>query len=271
MPFFELAQLEYHGQERILQELSILAEAIQSGENLNILIRAPSGYGKTFLAHLFIEYLDRSRSNSFKYLPNSAGEVRIRQEARFHFLDEVHKLKTPEILYPLLEAEIFTFVFTTNEYDKLKEPLVNRCIVLSLEKYTIETLAWIIQKVFKKRKLNIEYFWCKELAHYCRENPRIAKATATRVAFVFQQVMIPETVEGLHELMYQMFGATQNGLTPQDREYLEALETCSGLASLKTLKGITNLPGKMIEDSIEPYLISKGLIKMTTKGRQLNG
>lgn len=271
MDFLTLAQVRYLGQGRVLRELSVIANAIKQGENVNILIQAPSGHGKTILAHLFLEYLDKERNNSFKYLPNKTGDITIRREVRFHFVDEVHRLSSPESIYPLLDSEEFSFIFTTNEYDKLKEPLINRCIVLLLEKYSIEVLAWIVKTVLEKRGINLEHSWYTELAHYCRGNPRIAKATATRLAFAFQQLTLPETLEELHQFMLQLLGATKDGLTPQDRNYLEALQMCKGTASLKTLVGITNIPGKAIEDNIEPFLISKGLITITSRGRQLNG
>ena len=268
MSFYSLAKEHFFGQDRILKELSIYARAIKRGENMNLLLIAPSGWGKTFLAYLFIEYVDPEFKSSYKYVPRK-GRIKFQPQARFHLLDEAHMLKDPEELYNILDSDSHTVIIATNEFDSLKEPLVNRCLLIRIEPYSSEALAKIICKTLHNKNTAISYDWCIEITNYCRNSPRISRITAKRLAFVFKEIGVPTTKESLHSLIGEMLGAGPGGFTVHDRQYLSALRKCGGTAGLRTLKGLIKLPYKTILYEIEPFLINKELIMITSRGRTL--
>jgi len=53
------------------------------------------------------------------------------------------------------------------------------------------------------------------------------------------------------------------------RKYLEVLEDVGGTASIFLLKSILHIDDNTLKREIEPVLLKKGLIKITSKGRSL--
>jgi Holliday junction resolvasome RuvABC ATP-dependent DNA helicase subunit len=258
----------FFGQERILGELDIYAQRIIKGADMNLLFVAPSGHGKTRLSHLFLEYVDPGFTSTLRYIPRKS-DLTIRRNTRFHMIDEAHKLKNPETIYDALDSEKYTIVIATNEYDALKEPLANRCIPIIFESYSDKDLAQILEYILVKKGFPLPKEWYFAVVPYCRNSPRTAVLTAKRLAFAFGELGVPLSVEELHSFMRDTLGSGPGGYTDHDLSYIRTLQLCGGTAGIRTIKGMLNIPLKVIVEDIEPFLITKGRIQITSKGRTL--
>lgn len=259
----------FHGQTIILNELNLMISAmVDDGDNYNILFRAPSGHGKTTLALRCMNVL--GFENCAYYLPNIDGndlDSEFDVEKRIHTVDEVHGLKSPEFLYPLMDTGEYSFFIVTNESGKLKEPLRNRCIPFIFHPYTLEEISQIVRDSLQNFKIPNEF--TIEIANRSRGNPRIAKKTCERLGYVFRSYDIPEDLESFIIILEEVLYIKEKGLTRFDEIYLEFLERVGGRASLVSLISGTGIDKTTILTEIEPLLLYQGLVEITSRGRSL--
>lgn len=168
-----------------------------------------------------------------------------------------------------LELPEFTFIGATTSTGLILDPLLNRFVYkYALENYSIEDLTKIILVNSKKLDLDIGEDCAKIIAGTCRGTGR---TSVNRLQWISDYItsnaiskLTPE--ETLKAL--EICGISKNGMEPDDRKYLLKLNEL-GSASLNTLASATGIDPDTIQNNIEPFLIEKGLIKKTTKGRQL--
>lgn len=266
-----LAYAENHiiGQSQIVKELSIYAEEVTNEGVVNILLQAPSGHGKTFLAKIFLGFVAGDEIIAV-YTPDKNGEINFRKDRKFHFVDEAHKLTRQESLYHYMESEKYIFVFATNEFDKIKEPLSNRCYVLTLTPYKNIELGLMIFTFLRRKGYNIEFSWCMKLVPYTRGNPRELFQLVKRLHYLFKMNNnTPVTLDKIFIFLEQVLGIGKGGFTELDKQYISVLRSCGGSAGLNTLVNLTKIPGKIIQEEVEPFLIRKKLLQITPKGRKL--
>lgn len=250
------------GQRNIKAELSILLNRIKEGENFNISITAPSGWGKSHIANTMANYV------GLDYCRKYFGELIFdffMPEIRMHTLDEAHLIKSPEDLYPLMDSGKYIFIILTNEYEQLKEPFLNRTIQFQLEEYTDLDLAQLVSQQFKRKGVDFPYIFCISIANCSRGNPRVAKLIAKRLIYVYREKGFPENVDDLNKSL-EIINVSKGGFTELDRRYLNFLKSAER-ASINTICSSINIPKYTIEKDIEPFLIKKGLIQITPRGR----
>jgi Holliday junction resolvasome RuvABC ATP-dependent DNA helicase subunit len=250
------------GQDRIRRELYYLLREIKNGENYNILFRAPSGHGKTRLATILLNEIGEKYNY---YLPNKRY-VSIDEKVRCHFIDEIHILKVPEILYPIMDKRDHLIVLASNESGDLKEPLINRCIPFIFDPYTDGEIAQIITNDMRKWNFNSELIW--ELVRVVKRNPRNAKVLVARLNYILNNVPMPKSVQQLRDLLLSVMNI-ENGMTAFERRYLSYLEVAGGQSSLNRIIYGTRLDENTIIREIEPALIQMGRIRITSRGREL--
>jgi len=69
-------------------------------------------------------------------------------------------------------------------------------------------------------------------------------------------------------ILYRYFD--ENGLDVYDRMYLDILRDNRGTPlGLKSISSLTGIAIDTIENSVEPYLVRKGFVRRTQKGRIL--
>ena len=259
---------KFHGQTIIMNELDLMANAmIEDGENYNILFRAPSGHGKTTLAIYCMSAL--GFENCAYYLPNTEGnnlDSVFNREKRIHTIDEIHGLKSPEFLYPLMDTGEYSFFILTNESGTLKEPLRNRCIPFIFHPYTLEEISHIVRDSIS---IDIPEEFTTEIANRSRGNPRIAKKICERLGYVFRSYDIPKDLESLITILEEVLYIKEKGLTRFDEIYLEYLERVGGRASLISLISGTGIDKTTILTEIEPLLLYQGIVEITSRGRNL--
>lgn len=270
MKFSQFLENSFIGQDHVINQLEILGNEIISGSSINIVLAARSGFGKTTLGNAFVKWVEpKYTQNSFYYL----GDVeQIYGSRRFHILDEAHLIQNPEFIYPLMDSNKFIFIILTNEYYELKEPFYNRCHEFTFSEYSTEELIIICRNVFLGKRLNLPYEYIRYIVEYLgRGMPRKLKQISKRLSFYFIQTYIPKSFS-LFKKRVDDFLNIKNGLTLLDTQYVEFLKNKGNKrASLLLIVNGTKIPKSLILEEIEPYLISKNILEITSKGRQYIG
>lgn len=267
MEIREYLDLIIIGQHRVKSEISVLINEIIKGENLNVLIRAPSGYGKTYLARSTINFIRNTTGLSQEVYYLCDEVTKIKEDQRIHILDEVHLIKDPEYLYPLMDSRNYTFFLLTNEYSGLKEPLSNRCFPLIYSRYSELELGTIVNLFFERKKIYLRPKMIKRIVNSSKKSPREILNLCRRLYFWFRQNEIPRDEDQLGMIIQEVFGISEGGFTELDFSYLDLLKR--GPLSLNTIVSSLNVPKDIVLREIEPFLLEKSLIKITSRGRSL--
>lgn len=254
------------GQSRIKTEVAILMEEMQSGTNMNLVFQAPSGYGKNLLANVVANFL--SLENSIIYLGEQVRDF-FDPEFRLQVLDEIHEIREPEFLYPILDSDNHIIILLSNEWDTLKEPLINRCIPVEFSLYSETELGKIVSLTFLRKGVDVGGEFCLEIAKNSRGNPRVAELLAKRLAYVFKRNGTPDSSEELSHILFEFLRIEKGGMTERDRIYLNFLESQRNPTGLDTICFSTGLTKRIIRREIEPFLIGLDLIRITPRGRSL--
>jgi Holliday junction resolvasome RuvABC ATP-dependent DNA helicase subunit len=253
--------MKFIGQTQIKRELEYLIPVMQEGKNLNILLRGPSGFGKTRLAVIIA--LNVSPDNCELVLATEEG-VDFDLDKRLIIIDEVHLLKNPEVLYPYLDSGRYTFVLCSNEFGELKEPLVNRCTSLTFDLYSNAEIGEIITQDLLKEGVELSEECIQEIVKNSNGIPRTARKITETLLIIFKSTGIPD-LEKLKDILKNVL-QLENGLNPLHRRYLDYIQKVER-ASLDTLIFATRLDKSTICREIEPVLIDKNLIRITSRGR----
>lgn len=253
----------FYGQTRLLREVELIEREIKQGNKLNLLLAAPSGWGKTTLALKIIKDTFGIDNSSFGNSP----DFWVKVEKPINFLDEIHMLETPERLYPYLDWGGTNFILATNELGELKEPLVRRCIPLVFDPYTIDDITNIVSDILSGFGPEPEV--CTAIAEKCKLSPGITKVLCQRISYIFRNVYIPKNATELDDLTDSILAIDKNGLDAVDRRYLDFLASAGNKASLDLISNSLHLNRSTILRDVEPQLIYLGYIKITSKGREL--
>lgn len=229
---------------------------IANGDNMNILIVGKSGYGKTTLALHIAKNAELSWELCYGFNPRIRANIVI--------VDEIHSYKGDfEVFYRLMDKRERTFIFTTTELGDLPEPFTNRCFIINIPEYKFSQLMKIAEfynTIFTKSIL-------KEIILRSRGVPRIIKSLIEHLDLYFRHNRIPVNIENAREGL-NLLGFYEDGFTDYDYQYIKLLKD-NGALSLSSIHKMLGLPKDTIENYVEPFLLKKNIIKITTKGRIL--
>jgi len=227
----------------------------KSGTKQNLLLRGGPGMGKT----MFAEYYAARMAKCFwHYIPCSVKNIKIPQDDEPVVLDEIHLLKEPEAWYDRPNL----LVGCTTEGAPVPEALRSRMFEFWMAPYSLKELSNIILESYPICK-----HVAKAIARRSRGSPRNALLITTQVVAIFHNK--PYTVRDV-ELACDSVGFFDGGFTENDHKYIEFLQK-AGSASYRTIARSLGLPEATILEEIEPFLLKKGIIKITSKGRELCG
>ncbi len=289
---------DFIGQELVKKNLRIYIEASKRrGDVLDhILFSGPQGLGKTTLSQIIaneINYDIKATSGPVLVKPGDlAGILTNLKQGDILFVDEIHRLNTTieEYLYSAMEdysidilidqgpnarsvkikLPRFTLVGSTTREGLLTPSFRARFGVLEkLDFYSWVELQEIAMKSAKILEIEIDERSAETIAKSSRGTPRIVNRFIRRIRDVAQVKGCDKITEDIVEVGLKMLGVDKNGLGEMDRKILQAIiqHGGGGPVGLKTVAVSVNEQEDTIEEVYEPFLIQKGYLSKTPRGR----
>ena len=291
---------DFVGQATARANLKVFIEAAKSrGEALDhVLFVGPPGLGKTTLAQIMAKELGVNFRSTSGPVIAKAGDLAALltnlEDRDVLFIDEIHRLNpaVEEILYPAMEdfqldliigegpaarsvkidLSRFTLVAATTRLGLITNPLRDRFgFPVRLDIYTVDELELIVRRGARILSLPMTDEGAREMAARARGTPRIAGRLLRRVRD-FASVAGADTVDRkVADAALSRLEVDALGLDNLDRRYLSmiAQNFGGGPVGIETIAAGLSEPRDAIEDIIEPYLIQKGFIQRTPRGRVL--
>ena len=291
---------DYVGQEKTKSTLKIYIEAAKQRHDAldHVLFYGPPGLGKTTLSGIIANemgvHMKITSGPAIEKPGEMAAILNNLQEGDILFVDEIHRLnrQVEEVLYPAmedfaidimigkgasaksirLELPHFTLVGATTRAGMLTAPLRDRFgVVNRLEFYTDEELKVIVERSAELLGVKIDEAGALEVGKRSRGTPRLANRLLKRVRD-FAQVRYDGMITyEVAQTALNLLEVDSMGLDATDRNLLEAMITkfMGKPVGLDTLAAAIGEDSGTIEDVYEPFLIQRGLIKRTPRGRAL--
>ena len=289
---------EFCGQAKVKERLMLMVEAAkQRGDALDhVLLCGPPGLGKTTLAHIlctaFGSEIHITSGPQIEKAGDLAGILTNVARGDFLFIDEIHRLHPAieEYLYPAmedykldiiidqgpharsisLELPKFTLVGATTKAGMLTRPLLSRFgITNRLDYYSPEELVVILKRSANLLSVAIEDDGAMEIGARSRGTPRIANGLLRWVRDYAQVRADNVITRDVANAALSMLDIDEDGLDEMDKRILEAVvyKYEGGPVGLNSIAVAVGEDEATINEVYEPYLILKGFLKRTPRGR----
>lgn len=158
-----------------------------------------------------------------------------------------------------------SFVLATTDPAKLKDPVLNRLRQIQLQPYTMQDKIEIAMRHLGSDMSASETIY-RALAQRCR-SIRHLKVTLCETLLDIHSLYGGSERENL-QVMDDMLGIDPDGATDIDRDYMEYLAE-NPTVGLETMAGKLGMDKAEIARTIEPFLLAKGWVIITGRGRKL--
>jgi Holliday junction DNA helicase RuvB len=289
---------EYIGQTNVKEKLSIFVQAAKNRKEAldHVLFYGPPGLGKTTLANIIAKEMGGNLKTTSGPAIERAGDLAAiltgLSEFDVLFIDEIHRLNrnVEEILYPAMEDYAldiiigkgaasksirldlpkFTLIGATTRIGLLTSPLRDRFgVMCPMEFYNDSELKEIVIRSASILNIGIDDDAAFEIARRSRGTPRIANRLLKRVRD-YSEVKGNGRIEfDSTESALELLEVDKEGFDRIDNKILEAIvdNFKGGPVGLETLAYFIGEELDTLEDVYEPYLLQKGFIMRTPRGR----
>ena len=289
---------EYIGQTKAKENLKVFIEAAKARKEPldHVLLYGPPGLGKTTLATIIANEMGVSIRVTSGPAIEKAGDLAALLTNLAHndilFIDEIHRLSrsVEEVLYPAMEDYAldiiigkgpsarslrldlpkFTLIGATTKAGSLTSPLRDRFGVINrLEVYSESDLQEIVTRSADILNIKIEEEGALEIATRSRGTPRIANRLLRRVRD-FAQIQGNGIIDKpIADIALNRLEIDPMGLDKVDKDMMLAIiqNFGGGPVGLETLAATTGEDVGTIEDVYEPFLLQRGFLQRTPRGR----
>ena len=284
---------EIIGQERVKTVCETLYKSakIRDAAVPHILYSGVSGSGKTTvelaMANEVGVKLIKANGGIIKSLADLQPYISMLNRKDILFIDEVHRvpIKVCESMYTIMEdfryetltkrgpksesIPEFTLIGATTDLGSMPKPLKDRFkFTAEFEQYSLDELTEISMSVAHGYSFKMNKIVAKKIAKTCRSNPRHVVSRTEWIRDYFLANGLKRIKSNELMKVIQMQGFDEEGLTPTDHRYLQVVLN-DGPVGLSSISSKINVHPLTIVNDIEPFLLQKGMIKITTAGREI--